>query len=222
MEVIVWARRILLVLLGILGCILTICLLVHLSGVRWSPGTVQAVEEQLLFPFEVPGTTLVARDLISYENISAILLENKGTAGISNARVVLQWAEGAYVFDVDMLPPKEKVLVPDRDGQVYRQQKWTKSVGVQVSDRDDWQQSAVLAERVEDTKLKLTNTLDVPLREVYIYYKSKLPKEETLFGTQVRRCKVGDLQPGEEIYLEPFGFSWEDCKIVRISSQEEY
>lgn len=229
-------KRGILLVSGALGSMLVICLLVQSGAALWQsdtpePAKVFMPERSLAFPMEIPGTTLVARHLIWYEggyledgshtyeaNVAAILLENTGTAAIECARVILRWEGGAYVFDVDMLPPHMSVIVLERDRQPYEIYEWTGCSGVQKSGTGDWQGTVQVTE--SGIRLQITNPSDVTLHDVRIYFKDYLQEQDILVGGTVHSFTVGDIPPYTTVTAEPYRFVEGYSRIVRIDYQQ--
>lgn len=224
-------RRGILFVTGIMGSICIVCLLVYNGAALWRPATGEISPQMLAFPMEIPGTTLVARHLILYEggyledgshtyedNVAAILLENTGSDGIECARVILHWEDGAYVFDVDMLPPGMPVIVLERDRQPYALKEWIACEGVQKCSFEDWQ--SILEIEENGIQLQITNPTDQVACDVRIYFKDYLEEQDILVGGIVHSYTVGDIPPNTTVTAEPYRFVKGCSKILRIRRKE--
>lgn len=227
-------RRGILLVAGIFGGVAVFCLLLQNGYGMWEPAVTvgQVVYPQNDLPMQVPGTTLAIHNLVRYEggyledrsdihvtDIAAILLENTGSAGIECARVILHWEDGDYVFDVTMLPPGMRVIVLEKDGQTYRQHPWTGCSGVQKTGDGDWSAFPVQIAVLDDTKLQLQNTTDMPIRRLQIYYKNYLPDDRILLGGVAYCYLVDQIPAGQSVTVEPYRFAWGYSKIVQITCQ---
>lgn len=224
-------RRGLLLLMGTMGSIGVVCLLVHSGAALWQPPAGETPPKILSFPMEIPGTTLVARHLILYEggyledgsqeyeaNVAAVLLENTGSVGIECARVILHWEGGAYVFDVDMLPPGMPVIVLERSRQPYEQKEWTACQGIQKIAHDPWESCLEISP--SDITLQITNPTDQTIRDVRIYFKDYLKDQDILVGGIVHSCEVGDIPPHTTVTAEPYHFVEGYSKILCVDHQK--
>lgn len=225
-------KRGFLLLTGVLGSALVLLLLILNGYALWQPGVVVSPVPYTLnsLPSDVPGTTLRIHNLVCYEggyledgsdiyvsDVAAILLENTGTYGIRSARVILCWQGGAYVFDVEMLPPDTPVIVLEKDRQPYQQQAWTGCNGVQKTDEADWSVYPVQLAVQDQTKLQLKNQTDMPVTNLHIYYKNYLKDEQIFLGGTAYCYVVAEIPAGETVTVEPYRFVWGYSRIVQIS-----
>lgn len=224
-------RRGLLLLVGTMGSFCVVCLLVHSGAALWQPPAGETTPKILAFPMEIPGTTLVARHLILYEggfledgsqeyeaNVAAVLLENTGSVSIESARVILHWEDGAYVFDVDMLPPGLPVIVLERSRQPYEQKSWTACQGIQKIAYAPWE--SCLEVSASDITLQITNPTDQTVRDVCVYFKDYLKDQDILVGGIVHSCKIGDIPPHTTVTAEPYHFVEGYSKILCVDHQK--
>ena len=222
-------RRGLLIVVGVMGSLLVVYLLVCSASAICRPGN-PALQSKSVFPMQVPGTTIVIRNLVNYEgeymedgnltfekNLAAVCLENQGEDGIECARVILHWENGAYVFDVDMLPAGAGAIVLEKYRSPYDDHQWTSCVGVQKCTTTSWMNVPALIMPLGPTKIHLENPTETTLRNMTLYYKHYLPSDRLLVGGIVYAIKVGDLLPGAAVSLEPERFSWGGSQIVRIA-----
>lgn len=217
-------RRGILFMAGAVGGALVMGILAQRGWALWS----RQVQPQ--FPMQIPGTTLVITNVLSYEgeyieddsctfatDIAAICLENTGDAGVDCARVMLQWEQGAYVFDVDMLPAGMSVIVLEKYRQPYERHGYTACAGVQKTAADDWMSAPVTVTSRGETKLHIRNPTGETLTDVTIYFKSYVPESDLLLGGIVREYRVGIVAPGEEFIVEPYGYLRTRSRIVGIA-----
>lgn len=199
------------------------------AGERLSTAVSASSGSTCSFPIAVPGTCLIARYPVVYEggymedgsgeymvDVAAIVLFNTAAYGIEQARVVLQWEQGAYEFEVKMLPPRASVLVLEKSGQKYADHRWTECTGFQQTGEAWAEATELFVEEHGETALCIRNTVDRPLRDIRIYYKGYLPDDEVYLGGITYCTGIEELKPGESIILRPYRYVREYTKIVRI------
>ena len=216
-------RRFALLFTGVIGGALVMCVLVQ-NG--WA---MCRREVSSTFPMQIPGTTLVITNVLSYEgeyieddsvtfsaDIAAICLENTGASNIQCARVILSWEQGDYVFDVDMLPSGMSVIVLEKFRQPYEKHNFTSCAGVQKNALTDWMAAPITVSPQGETKLRIQNPTDQPLTDVTLYFKNYIPESDLLFGGIVYEYRVGLVAPGESFIIEPYRYLRSRSRIVGI------
>ena len=231
------ARRMrcgLILITGVMCSVIVMSILVRNCAASWNWET-DSVAQIHCFPISVPGTALVIRNLISYEgefiedvngtfetNMVAACLENVGTKGIECARVVLSWPDGAYVFDVEMLPAGMTAVVLEKYKQPYSLHPWSQCGGVQKTAIDNWLDTEIKVIPITQTKIKIQNETDHVLSDTTIYFKNYMQDEDLLLGGVVYSYHAGSLAPGDTIIVEPYYYVQDYSMIVRIDYRKEY
>lgn len=231
-------RRAVLLILGLCGSLFFGWQLVLSANSILEDGQISAVSEtsiaednDLLFPIAVPDTCLIAQYPVLYEgpyledgsdeyvvDVAAIVLFNTARTGIDHARVVLQWDQGEYVFEAQMLPPREAVMVLDKSRQKFQQHQWTACEGLQQMGEGNWlDQQALVVEEVDMAMIQVQNITDKPLQDIRIYHKSYLLPDEVYIGGITYCAGIKYLAPGESVQISPFRYVKDYSKIVRIT-----
>ena len=185
--------------------------------------------QPLTMPFQVPGTTLVVHNLLRYEgeyledegvtferDLAAVCLENVGSSGVECARVILQWQDGSYVFDVDMLPKGTTVVVLEKYRQPYAEHPWIGCSAVQKTGDDTWLNTPLEITAQGLSGIVVTNPTDKMVTDVTLHFKNYLSENRLFVGGLAYQYKVGDLAPGASATVEPYHFMWGSSQIVRI------
>ena len=227
-------KRAMLLIVGICGSTLVGCFLVMNTGgnsvVRNDP-TIAEVSEILAplnFPYNIPDTYLVLRDIVMYEgpymedgsndyvvNVAAIIVENTAKFGVENATVTLCWLNGQYRFEVQMLPPGESVLVLDTNRQKYIKRQWTACAGEQQAvDQLSWKTNIQVIEK--DDLISLKNTSQEEYENINIYYKAYLTDENLYLGGRVQCFQVDRLDGYEFIQIRPYGYLSDYAKVLSL------
>ena len=187
--------------------------------------------EELRFPVAVPDTYLIAQYPVLYEgpfmedgsgdyvvDVAAVVLFNTSQTGIDYARVVFRWDKGEYVFEAQMLPPRQAVLVLDKDRQKFAQQQWYSCTGTQETGEGEWlDQQTVAVEDVDDVTICVRNNTDRAMQDIRIYYKSYLLPEQLYVGGITYCAGLGELAPGESVQISPFRYVKDHSRIIRTS-----
>lgn len=228
-------RRVLLLLGGILGSFLVgwqLILCAHgIMADKPVPELRSRVKEALLFPVRVDGTDLVAQYPALYEgafpedgsgeyvvDVAALVLQNTSSTGIKNARVVLQWEQGAYVFELDMLPAGKSVLVMEREKQPFAKHHWIACFGEQTVGERVWEpDNALTVDEVSMGDIRVSNQTEDSLKNVRIYYKSYLPEEGLYIGGIAYCMGISEIDGGATEKLRPFHYAAGYSQVVRVT-----
>ena len=188
-------------------------------------------QEMPLFPIAVTDTCLIAQYPVLYEgpymedgsneyvvDVAAMVLFNTARTGLEEARVVLRWDGGEYVFKAQMLPPRSAVMVLDQSRQKFAEHSWTDCFGMQKIGEGEWlKPQEVFWEEIDDTKIMLRNETLNPMQNLRIYYKSYLATDSLYLGGITYCAGVEALNPGEQRTIRPYRYVKDYAKIVRIT-----
>ena len=190
-------------------------------------------DSALEFPFKIPGTTLIAEQIVSYDglftegdaaqdvvNVAAILLYNYGQQGISEANIYLQAGEDFFSFCADTIPAGARILVPEKTAKAFCVRKITHCSGWQNTDISDWKQENLL----ELTYPKLgevvvRNKTDRQLGEILLYYKTYYSQSDFYVGGNTFVYYIAGLQPGESLCIKPYNYAFGYSKFAKIEIQ---
>lgn len=199
-------------------------------AVYLEPAPSQQIENTQQFPFNIPGTTLCAERIVSYDgwvaegeigfeatNTAALLLYNYGTNGITEAEIMLESGAVQLVFAVDTIPAGERVLVPEKTGKGYGPTNFTAYSGWQRDDNEDWLQETRLRLGFPDMGcITVTNLTDQILHGITLHYKNYLPEASFYVGGKTNKYYVERIEPGETICIYPLNYAFGYSKIARI------
>ena len=230
-------RRLMLVICGAGGSVLSLCLLLLSAGVVSSepmPAQPDADSMQVHLPYQIPGTTLVAQKLVCYEgpylednsndevvDVAALILKNEGCDGIEEAWIELSWDDGSFVFEAYMIPPGETVLVCDAARQFFGFHLWTSCAGYAIYDDQDWTfAGAITIEETNMSELTVTNRSSEALKDISIIYKTYLASSGIYVGGSFYRTQVSMLLPGETAIVNPWGYAGGNSKVVYVGGDK--
>ncbi len=184
-----------------------------------SPGQVseQPRAEEIVLPFPVPGTCLVAEQIVLYEGpflepgsteetiqTAALLLRNTGEFGVESARVIFEAGAVKLVFEADTIPAGQAVLVMEKDGREYGPQKFTGCTGWAVCGFGSWSREELLEiKSVGMGAVVITNQTDRVLTDIQLYYKSYLPEPGFYVGGHTFICLIERLEASQTICIYP-------------------
>lgn len=185
--------------------------------------------EDLQFPFAIPGTTLIAERIVSYDgwfaegdegrdvvNCAALLLYNCGEYGIDSGEVVLEAGTVRFEFSVSTLPAGERLLVPEKKGLEYGPEQFSSCNGTQVSQQGEWSENRIGLEYPDMGSVVVTNLSDQILNEIYLYYKAYLPETCFYVGGNTGIAFVERLEPGQSICIYPYNYALGYSRFVRV------
>lgn len=191
---------------------------------------VENKDDTLLFPIAIPDTALIAQYPVLYEgpfledgswdyvvDVAALVVFNTARTDIENARIVLQWKQGAYVFEAELLPARTAVLVLDKCRQKYAQHDWVSCVGTQqAGGMPCLSEDALTVEHADMGTIRVTNITSSVLRGIRVYYKSYLSAEDLYIGGIAYSLDIPELAPGESTTVSPFRYADGYSKVVRV------
>lgn len=186
--------------------------------------------ESFRFPFAVPGTNLVALELRSYDGLcleegsqegltdtAALILRNDGTELLKNASVELSQGSRTLCFELDYLPPGEKILVIERDQSKYTPDAISACCGIETVARKEISGLVSIRQPGNGTVL-LTNRGQLPIKSVTVYFKNYDYENAMYLGGIVYEIPVRNLTPGETYIAKPMYYSEKTSRIVKIKT----
>ena len=218
---------------GIIGFVL---LVLFGAAVLWQGMAVKAsaipVGKVMPFPWDVENTHIRALQMVRYEgpfweshedeevvDVAALLVENTG-GFIDQGAVVLEWENKRMVFEVYDVPPGARVLVLEKDKQLFNPQTPTGCYGWETESYPE-DIGFVTAEDAGGMYIAVTNPTDgiVPVAE--ICYRSCDPGSGMYIGGASYRVEVRDLQPGERRIISPYHYASGSSEILYVTTWVE-
>lgn len=235
-------KKSVLLLLGVGGSVLSLCLLAYRVCAISLYGTVPASvydrplqqedcrKTKIQLPYKIPGSNLTIVELAVYEgpfvedysedevvDIAAILLRNDGPALVNRAEVSLCWEDGFYSFDARMIPAGQTVLALETDRKPFGQQLWTDCVCRQTTDAAvtaSYQQLTV--REIGRGEISVKNISDEILTDIRVYYKSFLSPPGVYVGGIVYCVGISELAPGATVEISPWRYVSDYSRVVCI------
>ena len=213
-------KRLMLLLGALIFCVGGFLGLVLSGGeILWSKEnftvfTLTDKETMLTLPCKVPGTELIAKQLMMYEgpfleggtdvpvsDITALLLYNSGQQEIAQAEVILQ-AQQELTFFASNIMPGAQVLVLERNAASWQNWQIAACTGwTNQSQRSSLPEGALQIRDVDMGTIAVTNTTDQTLTDVWLYYKNYLPQSEIYIGGITYLKTIVSLAPGQTMKL---------------------
>ena len=228
-------RKIILVLLGALGGGGMLLALVFNCAACRAAVQIQIEEpKELYFPFVIPGTSLVAENLVRYDGIfleddsgkevadaAALMLRNTGKTGIQYATVEVFQGSGKLEFEVTYIPPEASVLVLEKSGQCFEGKQLTGCSGWALESQSGWDtERYIRTEAVGMGSVDVTNITDSALKNIYIYYKTEYAEGSFYLGGVTYSVVIEYLSPGRTIRISPAHYASGSSSILRIEFEE--
>ena len=199
-----------------------------------TPAMRQEKGEALQFPFEIPGTTLIAEQIVSYDgmfsegnvaedvtNVAALLLYNYGKEGIAETQIRLQAGGVVFEFAANTIPAGERILVPEKNGKEFGPQEFTFCKGSQVTDPSDWKNAdRINLEYPDMGTVVVTNLTDKTLTGICLHYKSYYDEGDFYVGGKTKVYYVEKLEPNEYIQIYPYNYALGYSRFARIELEE--
>ena len=178
---------------------------------------------------EVEGTDLTVIYIAGYagafweddsgavvENTAVLLVENSGDLLAAEGAVILQWEGETMVFELEGIPPGQRVLILEKDAQPYRPGLPSACYGWC---REEYPENMghVTAVGAYHGGMLVTNHTTATIPAVDIWYKAWNPDSGIYIGGIARRFQVEQLQPGESRTVYPPHFYKNSSKVIGIS-----
>lgn len=189
--------------------------------------------DTLQFPFQIPGTTLIAEQIVSYDglfsegedrynvtNVAALMLYNCGESGILETRIQLQAGEVEFLFFADTIPAGARILVPEHNAMEFGPKEFTSCTGTQQVKEGDWLLSdRIKLEFTDMGEVRVTNLTQNCLSGICLYYKNYYPETEFYVGGSTQKHYIALLEPGEYIQIYPRNYAYKYSMFARISTE---
>ena len=199
-----------------------------------TPVLEQTWEDALQFPFEIPGTTLIAEQIVSYDgqfseegstsdvvNVAALLLYNYGQQGIAQTQIRLKAGQVWFEFSADTIPAGGRILVPEKNGKEFGPQKFSSCKGSQQADGTDWENTdRIRLEYPDMGTVVVTNLTDRTLSGICLYYKSYYEDGDFYVGGKTVAYYIEALAPNEYIQIYPYNYALGYSRFARIEIEE--
>ncbi len=204
------------------------------SIIRIEPIVQNQSLQTMEFPFEIPGTTLIAEQIVSYDglftsgedtydvtNVAALLLYNYGDCGIENAQILLQAGAVQLVFVADTIPAGQRLLVMEREGKEYGPDRFSSCAGWQREDMSDWSMADCIKLQYPDMgTVVVTNLTDKKMTGIHLRYKTYYPDADFYVGGQTNCYCIDILEPRESIRINPKFYALEYSRFVQIKIEK--
>lgn len=163
------------------------------------------------FPYSIPGTELIAQNLVSYEgpflendsqqevvDIAALVLYNAGEQTVDEVQVVLKREKDSFTFHATCIPPESSVMVLEQDGKRCIFPSFSDCTGTLSSKKIEWMgQGSVGIQPRSMGSVSVTNHMEKPIERFVLYYKPYLEESEMYLGGKSYTCPVGSMEPGQ-------------------------
>lgn len=181
-------------------------------------------------PLQVLGTSLMAEQIVLYEgplpengqsdgigSTAALLLRNTGEQGVEQAEVILETGDRQLVFEADMIPPGEAVLVPEKSRCTFGPQVFTACYGTSVPSTENWECWDMLQiSSVDIGTVAVSNQTEKILCGIMLYYKDYFTDPGFFVGEQSYIYLIEFLEPGQTIFINPVFYAEGYSRIARI------
>ena len=230
-------RRLLLLFFGIVGSVLMVWFLqksVNNTPVKevFATESVHQTSDGFGLPFTIPGTTLQATEMSAYDgpfledgsgrevvNVAALHVYNNGEKEIRRACIILQTDHGRYVFYGRHLPPKATVVLLEMDCVAYQKGRINDCSGWQELSEQPPIEGIAITDRDNGT-LIVTNTTDVHLQNLQLFYKAWLSPPDVYVGGITYSVTIPHLAPGQTELLFPDRYATGYSKVVSVIAEE--
>lgn len=184
-------------------------------------------DDNLVFPFDIPGTALTALSLVCYEGtfledggdlevteITALMLRNNGDKHIINASVELVQGGNILVFELTHVPVHGEILVLERKKQPYLRIPISECrADVHTEDYNGWD-DALLLTVAGKQELIADNLTERELKNVIVYYKTYYAPGGFYVGGITHSIQMESLDQGEEARLFPHPYISDSSAVV--------
>lgn len=150
--------------------------------------------------------------------VAALELQNNGDTLVEYVEAVVYQEQRQLRFEATYIPPGGSVLVLEKDAQLYDTAqildfKCPKIVAVKLPG------SKVQVQAEDACTLKVTNSGDMPIGCVRVFYKQYYGRDDLLLGGVTYSLVLTDLQPGESRKASPYHFATQYSRIVAVFTE---
>ena len=171
---------------------------------------------QITLPAQIPGTSLVAEQLVCYEGpmledrsdepigpALALLIRNSGTLPILKAEVTLDRAGEHYIFRAGYLLPGMSVMVIEASAADYFQNGIESLAGwEQIMESAQNRLDGLRLTHVGMACIEVQNLTDTSMENITLYHRNYLP-EGIFVGGITYETQIPCLLPGEAVCIYP-------------------
>lgn len=181
-------------------------------------------------PFPIPGTGLVALEIISYDglyledgskegvtNVAGLILRNDGMQFLEYALVELWQGQKKLSFEVNCLPAGEKILVLERNRKRYEDQPISDCTAYE-SLGSEGITGLVSVRPIDEGMLMVSNQGPLPLKDITVYFKSYDYERDMFLGGITYEISISRLAPRETFFTRPMYYSAEYSRIIKIKT----
>lgn len=228
-------RRFSLLILGIAGSVLAATVLyISAEEMLQDRNLLQQDPAQmhthLILPAEVPGTTLIAQKLVSYEgpfledgsdrevvDVAALQVFNTGTKEVLQACVELWRGDTAYKFYAEHVPPGGTVLILESNASSFLQDGFTACSGRQLTAQSNGEVSKGISitDRAMGTVI-VSNLTGQTIENINLYYKSWLSPPGIYVGGVSYCAVIPVLLPEQTVEIFPHHYASGYSKVVSV------
>lgn len=237
----------LLVICGFGASLVAVCLLIaNAGGCLTAPQVQQAWQqaeisnditgkgtEEIQFPYSITGTDLVLERFACYDGpyledgtdrevveVTGAVLRNTGKKGIVSVKLVVLGADRKLVFLAETIPPGQAVLVLDQNKSRYKQDMYYDCYAEKILEEEKWWMHPLPeTEPVGMGSLRVTNTTDSTMENVWLYYKTYQSDPGIYIGGFTYKVGIRRLEPGQTLLINPPHYANGYSQIVRIMTQ---
>lgn len=188
----------------------------------------------LSFPYAIPGTSLVIRQVSSYDGIyledgsdteisgvSAMILENTGSSAVEFVRIQLEGDTVTYAFEASALPAQSVVVIQEKNKASYQDLTYHNCIAdVAPLEQMDMSAGKILLVDNGNNTLSITNLTDSEIPCVRVFYKFFMGDDMVYVGGITYNAKVTDLKPGETKKITPGHYISGSSNVMMIRTYE--
>lgn len=224
-------RRVMLLVVGFSASAVLLVILCTSAAAQYMRTQQVLAQQPNRFPCPVEDTYLTALSLAGYEGpfwedgtdeevagIAALVVENNSGLFVERGAVILSADGQTFVFELEALPPGERVLVLEKDRKTYCPCEEIVCYG--------WVKNAypehIPGVTVADNSLGVfcvINQSNALLERVTVTYKNYDTQSGMFIGGTSYRAEVERLQPGETRAISPYHYAQGSSRIVAVTAQ---
>lgn len=180
----------------------------------------------LEFPFAVPDTGLIVQNLAQYEGpfletedqepvaqVAALMIYNPGDRQIASAELVVMQGQRKLSFSVTCLPPRSRVLVLEKNGQLYSPEPIKQCLCLSLA--EEMPQAVEIQVTDWENGLEVKNLTSTE-KTVILYYKQYISDGGFYLGGVTGQTRVEGLGAGESRNIVAAGYAPGYCHIVKM------
>ena len=183
---------------------------------------------EITFPCDIPGYDLTIEKADAYSgmyvedgsftnvaNVAMLLVHNKGSYPVEFTRISLSFGEKELLFDISALPAGQRVVVQEKNGKAYPEEKANAASAMVIHKADlAMSEGQISVTDNGNNTLTITNLTGEMIPTVRVFYKHYMKNEQVFVGGIAFTVRITRLGAGASVTIQPSHFNSQTSRLV--------